>query len=331
MLPRYRQEASVGRRSRAGDTWRGLWCRYGFFVAISLLLFSCSRSNSQVPVEGVSPGSSDLSGLSRREANVTCLAPPRPSSDLGSYTFTSKTLPAGVGGVIFMTQPPGVTGRHYLLDRAGRVLAYEVNASGNAQGAAVVVVDFSSELVSAFGGEMGALGMAFHPNYQGGDRFLYVFFNSAGSSVVRRYTLAVDGLSAHTPVTVFSFSTPYATHHVGGWIGFSPSIRENNGGHHLYIATGENGIDWNSQNPANCLGKILRISVQAGAPYYGIPADNPYAGLANRCQAIYALGFRNPWRASFDAVTGELWVGDVGGSVREEVDLVQRGGNYGWP
>ncbi|HSN70080.1 MAG TPA: PQQ-dependent sugar dehydrogenase, partial [Steroidobacteraceae bacterium] len=129
------------------------------------------------------------------------------------------------------------------------------------------------------------------------------------------------------------------TNHNGGGIAFGPDGR-------LYVAIGDgggandpHGEIGNGQRTTTLLGKVLRLDVDATPGDYGIPADNPFAGNSrcdadgtglDDCPEIFAWGFRNPWRFSFDRSTGELWVGDVGQGALEEIDRVQRGGNYGW-
>jgi glucose/arabinose dehydrogenase len=117
--------------------------------------------------------------------------------------------------------------------------------------------------------------------------------------------------------------------HAGGGIGFGPDG-------FLYIAMGDTGPQGDPQGHGQDLkrplGKVLRIDVDHGenGNAYGIPADNPFRGRADAMPEIWAYGFREPWRFSFDSANGDLWIGDVGQDLYEEVDLVQRGENYGW-
>lgn len=231
-----------------------------------------------------------------------------------------------------------------MVERPGRIRSFVLG------GTSTLAVDFSSQVVTA--GEGGALSMAFHPNFAT-NRYAYIFLtasrqtygitNSSVSmvTVVRRYTVSSDGLTFSNPMDILaplnSTDTRLShqpTNHKGGWIGFSPVDG------YLYISLGDKGeggggvpISNNFSNPAQDMnslhGKILRIDVNTGSPY-GIPADNPFAN-GGGAPEIFASGFRNPWRSSFDRLTGELWVGDVGEGDREEINRVQLGGNYGWP
>ena len=113
--------------------------------------------------------------------------------------------------------------------------------------------------------------------------------------------------------------------HNAGWLGFGPDG-------YLYIASGEVGVPANAQDNTNLLGKILRIDVDPVASGYQIPADNPFVGAGGGVrEEIWANGLRNPWRASFDQATEKLFIGNVGGSAFEEINLGQAGANYGWP
>lgn len=303
-----------------------------------------STSSTSSSSSGAIPTRVD-SGLVERVNNHTCIAPDTPSAALGSYAFQSVAVPTGIDSPIFLAQAPGNNDRYYVLERPGRVKTFIFGDSAVTQ-----TVDFSEQVITS--GEGGALGMAFHPDFPT-NRFVYIFLTATRQSygitdssvsmvsVVRRYTVSSDGLSFSDPLDILAPNDEndtrlnhQHTNHKGGWIGFSPTDG------YLYIATGDKGewpgnvpIQNNFSNPAQDLqslhGKMLRIDVDGDAPY-SIPASNPFANGGGAAE-IFAWGFRNPWRASFDRETGDLWVGDVGEGSREEINIVETGGDYGWP
>ena len=213
----------------------------------------------------------------------------------------------------------------------------------------VEFIDLSSRLLSdpnSPNDERGLLGMAFHPDYPTNPR-VYFFYtaNDPTLGLVDRVSefRSLDGgttLDPGTELVLFNVDDPENNHN-GGNLAFGPDG-------FLYIGIGDggggndaHGSIGNGQLLTTLLGKMLRIDVSAStvAQTYAIPASNPYAanprcnvngtGAAN-CPEIYAYGFRNPWRWSFDRDSGQLWLNDVGQSTLEEVDLVTLGGNYGW-
>jgi len=176
------------------------------------------------------------------------------------------------------------------------------------------------------GGERGLLGMAFHPTHRKNGRFFVNYTRrDDGATVVAEYRRQGQGLQASSEErTLMVVPQPYANHN-GGMVAFGPDG-------FLYIGRGDGGSRGDpqnrAQNPAELLGKILRIDVDGASPY-AVPSDNPFARAGGRPE-IYALGVRNPWRFSFDRETGALWLADVGQNKWEEIDLVTRGGNFGW-
>jgi glucose/arabinose dehydrogenase len=185
------------------------------------------------------------------------------------------------------------------------------------------------------GGERGLLGLAFHPDFDSNRRFfVYYTRNPDGASVIAEYQAspADPDIAEPTPTTatetvLLTFGQPYANHN-GGSLAFGPDGL-------LYVATGDGGSANDpgnyAQNVSLLLGKILRIDVDTpnGNVKYSSPSDNPYFGIPGRDE-IFAIGLRNPWRMSFDRLTGQLIAGDVGQSAREEVSLITLGGNFGW-
>ena len=199
------------------------------------------------------------------------------------------------------------------------------------QSGSSVFLDISNQVL--FGGEQGLLGLAFHPNYsQNGYFYVDYVADNPKRTVIARFTVSsndpnVADLSSQQ--VILEVNQPFRNHN-GGQLAFG-----NDG--YLYIGMGDGGSAGdpmgNGQSLTTLLGKILRIdvNVQSSGRSYGIPNDNPYFGntLGYR-EEIYAYGFRNPWRFSFDSATGALWVGDVGQNTLEEIDIVEKGKNYGW-
>jgi len=191
-------------------------------------------------------------------------------------------------------------------------------------------LNISSLIVS--GGETGLLGLAFHPQYKTNGRFFLNYnrrVNGQLQTAIAEYHVSSGNVNVADPNSgrvLLSFDQPF-DNHKGGQMAFGPDG-------YLYIGTGDGGSggdpQGNGQNLATLLGKMLRIDVNGAAPYV-IPADNPFVGKSGARAEIWAYGFRNPWRFSFDTKSGKrLFVGDVGQGNWEEVDVVTRGGDFGW-
>jgi glucose/arabinose dehydrogenase len=204
--------------------------------------------------------------------------------------------------------------------------------------------------VVSLSGEEGLVGLAFDPNYTTNGRF-YVYYVAPGGSFgqgvshVALFRVSSDPNIANpaSERTLLTFDQPQNNHN-GGWIGFSPRVGDEG---NLYIATGDGGSSndqgmghiepgGNAQNTTTLLGKILRIHPNdRPVGSYSIPANNPFAGSSTERQEIWAFGLRNPFRNSFDRLTGTMFIGDVGQSSREEIDAQPAsnpggGENYGW-
>ena len=190
-------------------------------------------------------------------------------------------------------------------------------------------------LVTALSGEQGMYSIAFHPNYQENGR-LFVSYTEYPSNdvVVREHRVSEKNPNyayriAHAK-DVLRFQ-PRAPYHQGGQLAFGPDgylyISFGDGGSPLYTYTANFDI---AQKLDTFAGKILRIDVDNGDPY-SIPKDNPFIKVEGARQEIFALGFRNPWKFSFDRQTGDLLAADVGNYDWEEINQVVAGGNYGWP
>jgi len=184
--------------------------------------------------------------------------------------------------------------------------------------------------------ERGLLGLVFHPDYETNGRF-FVYYSApkTGTGIDHEAIIADYHVSADSDLAdsssekiIFRVDEPEMNHN-GGQLAFGPDG-------FLYIGLGDgggagdqHGTIGNAQNTSVPLGKILRIDINTGTPY-SIPPDNPFVGL-DGLDEIYAYGFRNPFKFSFDKITGDLFVADVGQDTWEEVDIVEKGQNYGWP
>ena len=226
---------------------------------------------------------------------------------------------------IFLTHAGDSTNRVFVVEQAGRIKVFE---NSSAVLTTKEFIDISDRVAS--GGEMGLLGLAFHPDYEFNGYF-YVNYtaNNPRRTIIARYqvTSNPDSADKNSEFIILTFNQPYSNHN-GGWIGFGPDDN------YLYIGTGDGGSGGDPQNNGQSintmLGKILRIDVDGGTPY-SIPTTNPfYDSSGTVVKEIYAWGLRNPWRCSFDPVTGWLWAGDVGQNAWEEIDIIENGKNYGW-
>jgi len=215
-----------------------------------------------------------------------------------------------------------------VLERAGRVRI--INATGALVPTAFLDIN---ALVGDSGGEQGLLGLAFHPDYPSNGRFYLAYTDNSGALVLARYSVSADPNLANPASAAVLLTIPKpAANHNGGMLAFGPEG-------YLYLAVGDGGgagdPSENGQSRTTLLGKILRLDVDSASPY-AIPADNPFVGDPDPLvrAEIWAYGLRNPWRFSFDADLGSLYIGDVGQGTREEIDYEPAGAagglNFGW-
>jgi glucose/arabinose dehydrogenase len=228
-----------------------------------------------------------------------------------------------------LQSPPDNTNRIFVVEQAGVISVFP---NDKAAASKKTFLDIRRK-VDDQGNEEGLLGLAFHPDYATNGYF-YVNYTaeSPNRTVVSRFTASSanpDQADASSEVQLLTFEQPYSNHN-GGQVSFGPDG-------FLYIAVGDGGSGGDphdhGENRSTLLATILRIDVnkQDNGKQYGIPADNPFAGNTSGFrEEIYAYGLRNPWRFSFDADNGRLWTGDVGQNAYEEIDIVEKGGNYGW-
>ena len=179
--------------------------------------------------------------------------------------------------------------------------------------------------------EEGILGLAFHPKFKTNGEFFMYYTEVPHISVISRFKVSKDNPNKADPASeeqILRIPQPYWNHN-GGTICFGPDG-------YLYIGLGDGGAGndphKNGQNPKTMLGKILRIDVdhKDEGKKYAVPKDNPWVGQAGAATEAFATGIRNTWRMSFDRKTGVLWQADVGQDLWEEINIITKGGNYGW-
>lgn len=240
--------------------------------------------------------------------------------------FTPSTVPVATGLTqpLYVTSPPGDLNRLFIVEQGGRV---KILAGGSVL--ATPFLDISG-LVST-DAEQGLLSIAFDPDYSTNGQFFVNYTNVAWDTVIARYLVTGDPNIADpaSAVILKTIAQPTSNHN-GGQLQFGPDG-------FLYVGMGDGGEQNDpfnrSQDPGSLLGKMLRLDVDNPPDY--IPLTNPYQGAGLPLDEIWATGFRNPWRFSFDRETGDLYIADVGEAMGEEIDFQPAnspgGENYGWP
>lgn len=295
------------------------------FISIVLLMMvaGCGADSTNAPNE-----SSSYTGLDRRPPNLLCEAfnPEGNISLILAPSFSNLAFSRPVA----LLQHPIYDQRWYVVEQSGKIRTFEEGDTGTTD-----FIDISSKIIA--NGETGLLGVAFHPKFSENGE-VYLSYTGQGNpliSYISRVISLDDGLTASngSETILLSIDQPYRNHN-GGWIAFGPD-------NYLYVGLGDGGSggdpDGNGQDITTLLGAMLRIDVDNSDPLrdrlYSIPEGNPFEtslDCATGCPEIFAWGLRNPWRWSFDSLTGNLWVGDVGQNAKEEIDLIVAGDNYGW-
>ena len=238
------------------------------------------------------------------------------------------TLPRGKveAGLTSLRQIPGTPDAFLVLHQKGVIWRVEKTAAGDVR---TIFADFPAEVFSERGPN-GMLDVTFHPKFRENRKyylFYQVFEDGKVTSIIveKEFDAEFKADSGKPPRRILKIAS-VAEDHSGGCLQFGPDG-------FLYIVMGDTGPhndpNGHAQNLDLLLGNVLRIDVDHAEPY-AIPADNPFLGQPGARPEIWAYGFRNPWRFSFDRLTGDLWLADVGQDRVEEVDLVHRGENYGW-
>ena len=247
-----------------------------------------------------------------------------------AQTIDTVRVVNGLSRPIYLTAAPGDSERLFIVEKRGNIRVFSI-PDNQLRSTSFLNIDSITGGGTSTNSEQGLLSMAFHPEYETNGYFYVYYTNNSGNVVVSRYSVSGDPEVANssTATSVITINQPYSNHN-GGQILFGPDG-------YLWIFTGDGGGANDTQQYAQDItnqknGKILRIDVDRDGSGYSIPADNPFVGTTGDDEILH-YGLRNPWRCSFDHVTGDLYIGDVGQNAREEVNVVHhtaRGLNFGW-
>ncbi len=229
---------------------------------------------------------------------------------------------------VCLTSAPDSSNRFFMVEQKGKILAFKNQPSVPK---ASVFLDIRKE-VRTKAPEEGLLCMAFHPSYaKNGKFYVYYIASNPHREILSQFRVSTRDPNRADPSSekvLISIPKRFGNHN-GSTLLFGRDGC-------LYFGLGDGGSwgdpDNNAQNLGTLWGKMMRIDVDHQDPglNYSIPKDNPFVGRPGARGEVWAYGLRNPWRMSFDRQTGDLWVGDVGQDKWEEIDIVQKGGNYGW-
>ncbi len=291
------------------------------------VLFACTATGTSLPSAPTSDP--NLPTFAPPTAVPTTSAPtvvpetdtPPPAPDASAFpnpdTYTWQLIASGLERPVDL-QADG-SGRLFVVEKIGHIHILE---NGQLSDRPFLNIE---DRVNSSSNEMGLLGLAFHPNYAQNGYFFVNYTGSGGDTFISRFQVSGDPNQANpsSEVILLRINQPFPNHN-GGGLDFGPDG-------YLYAGLGDGGAAGdplgNGQSLATLLGKILRLDVDSAEPY-AIPADNPFG------DEIWAYGLRNPWRISFDKLTGDLYIGDVGQGTWEEIDHLAAGSpggtNFGW-
>ena len=291
-------------------------CRIPGMIGLATILFALFATLM------AACGSPDATPVPTPSSPATPVPPaPTPSAPPLGTLQLQRVQPAVTAPTNFLQ---GQGGRFFVTEQEGRLWVLEAEQIAREQIFVIEPMDITGR-VSSRGSEEGLLGLALSPH---NERHLILYYSASNPrrSVISRFNYNLEA-APESELVILEVEQPYPNHN-GGQIAFGPDG-------YLYIGLGDGGSagdpQGNGQDTSTLLGSILRIDVSESTATkpYAIPPDNPFAGGGGRPE-IWAYGLRNPWRFSFDRETGQLWTGDVGQNQWEEIDIIQRGGNYGW-
>ena len=288
-------------------------------ILLLLPLLACNGVSTPPPStsETVSPNSTVT--VPAQSPSPTPIPPTDTPPDAGTFpipeAYSWQLVTDGLERPVDLQPDP--LGRLWLVEKLGHIHLF--------QNGGLVTEPFLNieDRVNDVANEMGLLGLALHPNFSENGYFYVNYTGEGGDTFIARFTANGDSADPDSEVILLRVAQPYPNHN-GGTMNFGPDG-------YLYIGLGDGGAggdpEGNGQSLDTLLGKILRIDVDSAAPY-AVPLDNPFG------DEIWAYGLHNPWRMSFDSVTGDLYIGDVGQGDWEEIDFLPAnspgGQNYGW-
>ena len=283
------------------------------FLAVLLGLFSSCET---------------MRNLDEADNNIgsrTSLAIPSKSMQSPSVSYSLELLADGFQKPIYITHAGDSTGRLFVVEQSGII---RIVTGGHVLDKPFLDL---SDKITRRSSEQGLLGLAFDPDYSNNGQFFVHYSDNNGDTVVMRLFVSSDANRANhqSGSKVLEQSQPYRNHN-GGQIAFGPDG-------YLYVGLGDGGLAGdphkNGQNLATWLGSILRVSIESPVGY-SVPSDNPFVENKDALSEIWAYGLRNPWRFSFDRITGDLYIADVGQNDWEEINFQPAdslgGENYGW-
>jgi glucose/arabinose dehydrogenase len=294
-------------------------------ILLTLPILACGELAESVPVT-VTPLSpptaapttqSDLQPAADSPVPPTQTSIPSASSFPNSNDYVWIPIASGLNRPVDVQSASDGTGRLFIIEKYG---AIRIHQDGQLLDAPFLNI---ADRVDDNSNEMGLLGLAFHPNFPENGYFYVNYTGDGGHTRISRFQASGNLADLNSEKVLLIIEQPFPNHN-GGALAFGPDG-------YLYVGLGDGGLAGdpykNGQNTSSLLGKILRIDVNNGDPY-SIPADNPFGN------EVWAYGLRNPWRISFDRLTGDLWIGDVGQGEWEEIDYLPAGSlpgaNFGW-
>ncbi len=293
--------------------------KYLIRVVLSVTLVACTNTTRPTGMTTLTVNQTATPAASAATVITTGIPP----TEIGNAIFPDpnhyewQLITRGLDRPLDIQSASDDSGRLFIVEKAGIIRIYQEGELLKPPFLNIV------SRVNDLDREQGLLGLAFHPAYTQNGYFYVNYIDSAGDTVISRFHAQDNTADRNSETILLKIHQPY-TNHNGGALAFGPDG-------HLYLGLGDGGGSGdpfgNAQNTNSLLGKILRIDVDHGSPY-SIPSDNPFGN------EVWAYGLRNPWRISFDRLSGDLWIADVGEANWEEINYLPAGSaggvNFGW-